>query len=105
MGFFDDVKKAWHDTHPKTLEQLISSPPPEPGMRVKQLLGIGHHQWVKHMVIPVQVISDPMTDTPKSMMMDEDIDRAMNEAITGCKKCNMPLNTDTVNTKCKGYDS
>lgn len=63
------------------------------------------HQWVKHIVIPVDVVADPFDDANFFATHTEEKQQYAEEAaVFGCNACSDPLNAATVNTECKGSD-
>lgn len=63
------------------------------------------HQWVKHIVVPVDVVADPTGDGGFYAFEDPDrLKQADLEAVYGCAACSEPLNGDTVGTTCLGSD-
>ena len=63
------------------------------------------HQWVKHTVVPVDVVSDPDNPTGFYAVIDESkLNQAELTAVFGCAACSSPLLTDTVGTPCSGSD-
>lgn len=63
------------------------------------------HQWVKHLVVPVDVISDPENPAGFFAVIDETkLDQAELTAAFGCAACSEPLLPETVNSECSGAD-
>lgn len=63
------------------------------------------HQWVKHIVVPIDVIADPTSDEGFYAVTDESRQAAAEEnAVFGCAACSEPLSNNTVQTSCPGSD-
>ena len=58
------------------------------------------HQWVKMLSIDVKVIPSLDDGVALQTMLEEDIEKALDEAVVGCKNCNVLLNTKTAYTEC-----
>ena len=61
---------------------------------------LGQHEWVKHVICPVETI--PNGDSDPYIFVDPDAaDRAEREAVYGCRACHEPM-ADAFGTLCTG---
>lgn len=61
------------------------------------------HQWVKHIVVPIQVVSDPFDDEAVVAVNSEaEFEEAVSNAAYGCQKCLALLTVETAATECPG---
>ncbi|MCA1807231.1 MAG: hypothetical protein LC687_05210 [Actinobacteria bacterium] len=65
----------------------------------------GIHNWVKHTVTQVSVISDPDEDDAViAVSSPEQVEEAEEKAVFGCSRCGLPLNPDTSEVPCGGHN-
>lgn len=63
----------------------------------------GTHNWVKHVVVEVDVVSDPTEDDAVlAVSSPEQMAAAEERAVFGCSKCMLPLNPETSQNPCEG---
>jgi len=62
------------------------------------------HQWVRHIVVPIDVISSPFDGSPLTLVQQGNLDEAESGGVDGCAICSAPLNTETAARECPGYD-
>ena len=73
-------------------------------MNVADEIKTGTHAWVKHMVIPVKVISDPVDGGIFAIVDPEDETAAEEEAVFGCEVCDTVLSPETSEMPCPGRE-
>ena len=64
----------------------------------------GRHHWVKHLVIPVTVVSDPTDDGIIAITTPEDEMAAEEGAVFGCDECDTVLSPETSEMPCPGRE-
>jgi hypothetical protein len=65
---------------------------------------VRQHQWVKHVQIPVDVVSDPITGKPVVLMDASKAELCLDNGVHGCAACSAPLDQQSVTTECPGSD-
>lgn len=58
------------------------------------------HEWEKIVVVPVKVLPNLDDETSHQVMLEEDIEKAVDQAVVGCKHCFLPLNEATLREQC-----
>lgn len=59
------------------------------------------HQWVKIVITPVHIVSDPeISSEPVILITDDDQIEAEECAQYGCNRCDEALNSDNVHNDC-----
>lgn len=63
-----------------------------------------HHQWVKHIVVPVDVVPNFDSEGFTAIVNPDKLDSAELAAVFGCAACSEPLSMQSVGTSCSGAD-
>ena len=73
-------------------------------MTVAEEITTTTHQWVKHTVTPVKVVSDPIDGGIYAITDPEDQMTAEEEAVFGCENCDAVLSPETSEMPCPGRE-
>jgi hypothetical protein len=59
------------------------------------------HQWVRHVVWKLTVVSDPVTDEPSIWVVGDESE----QLVDGCQTCGEIMTLQSIKTPCPGEES
>ena len=63
------------------------------------------HQWVQHIITPVDVLESPLDGELQPYIPPERAEASLENAVYGCHACSAPLTADSYASPCPGADA